>query len=462
MTKKQKEINNTPDLTKDEVEKQEHLSEERLKKLEPKYGWSGLLVDKRPSSNLIDLMHWVKFCFGKEILQEELSKSIPEGDVVPGDLQCFIHNKIVIDGAFLEFAENNNIKVECLYRDSVASWQVDKKAEHFLAQGVFKITSGNISFLHGALFHKGNQNEDEVSFFIILDDKNFHEYLKIRDTFDEWLKNRDRSNMEVTVIGGENYSYDRSTSWDDVYLPAKLKKAIRDSVEGFLKSEKIYKENKIAYKQGIIFWGPPGTGKSTCVKAIISSYNFKPTTISSSAHTNDDTLTEAFEYAQEQSPGLLFIEDLSDLLGTQIRLSHFLNLLDGIKAINGLFVIATTNSVEKLAQSVIDRPSRFDRKFEIPLPTKIMCKEYLKHWFKDLITSEEYDKLAKKAHENKFSYAHLKDLYIRSAYQSIADGRDKPNKKDIQISMDEVLEDRKQVDDGFLSEADQNSRIDIE
>jgi len=452
MPKKKKE-EPIQELTQEQIEKQQDLSPDRLKLFDPLIK---SVVVARPKSSLLELMNWTKKTFGGYLFDVGFLSEKVDG------LQCFIHNKIIIDGSFLQYAEENKIKIETIYRDSIASWQVDQKSEHFLTQGVFKITVGNCSFLHCALFHKGSQNEDEVSFFIIVEDSNFYKYLNVRNDFDEWLKRRDRMNQEVRVIGGSDYAYDRDITWDDVFLPASLKKSIRDSVEGFLKSEKIYKDNKIPYKRGIIFYGDPGLGKSTLIKIIMANYNFKSVTVAQSAHTNDDTIAEAFEYAQEQAPGLLFIEDLSDLIGQQVRLSAFLNLLDGVRTINGLFVIATTNDINSLTSSITDRPSRFDQKFEIPAPSKEMIKEYLKHWFKDLYSEEEYDKLSIKAKRHKFAYVHLKDLYIRSAYQAIADNRKNPNKQDVQNAMSELVEDKKQVAECFKSEEEQSSRIDIE
>ena len=87
------------------------------------------------------------------------------------------------------------------------------------------------------------------------------------------------------------------------------------------------------------------------------------------AGANDEAVREAFSYAEEQSPALLYFEDLDSLLEKNVDISSFLNLMDGISAKNGLLVIATANDVKKLKSNITDRPSRFDRKFEITLPT---------------------------------------------------------------------------------------------
>jgi hypothetical protein len=419
------------DLTESQIEKQEDLSDKRLALLKPEILW-GTLAD-RPTHNLIDLMHWVKESF----VPKHSSSS---------EYGCFIHNKIVIDGSFLEFCEQKGVKIKTLYLDSVASWRSEHDSEHFMAQGVFKITYKNLEFIHAALFHKGNQNEDEVSFFIVVNNKTFHEYVKFRNEFDKWLIARDREHLEIHVVGGEGQPYSRNINWNDLFLPQELKDDIRNSIEGWLAAKDVYAKAKIPWKRGILLYGQPGNGKTTTIRTIIANYDFKPVTVHTSQQTNDDTITEAFEYAQEQSPGLLYIEDLDTLLGTTVSYSHFLNLMDGVSTKNGMIVIATANDLSKLKESVTDRPSRFDRKWEIPCPDKAMATKYMKHWFGNTIKADE---LAKHAVDSNFSYAYFKELYLTSMFHAMADGRKKPNIEDIKKSIKQLLHDKKLAKDFF-------------
>lgn len=56
-------------------------------------------------------------------------------------------------------------------------------------------------------------------------------------------------------------------SWDDVILDEDMKKAIRDDVDHFFDSRETYDNLKIPWKRGIIYWGPPGNGKTISIKA---------------------------------------------------------------------------------------------------------------------------------------------------------------------------------------------------
>ena len=439
-------------ITEKEVEEQESLSQDLLVNLKPKCTWNSIHNTDwpvRPQHAFIELMHWSKTVFGDYISKNSIN------------LECADHNRIMIDGQFIEFCKQQSITIECLMRDSFSSWKTDNDYEGFMMQGVFKITKGNLSFLHCALFHKGNQNEDEVSFWVIFDRKDFSDYVKLRNEYDVWLQARDRSSQEIYVVGGSPIPYERNLSWDDLFLEENLKTEIRNSVEGFLAAKPIYEKANIVWRRGILLMGTPGCGKSSCIKTIIANYDFKPVTVMPSSQTNDDIIAEAFEYAQEQSPALLYIEDLDTLLNNNVTLSHFLNLMDGVTSKNGIFVIATANDPSKLNEAILDRPSRFDRKWEFPLPNEELTISYLTKWFGKALKAKEYKTLAASCISKKMSFAYIKELYITAAYSALADGREVPNYKDAKVAIKQLLRDKAQVENGFEFEAYDDGKIGI-
>jgi hypothetical protein len=419
MTKKEKL------LSKEELDLQESLSLDRMKNL-------GLpckndTIENRPQESFINLVNWIEANFSKHLTYNQVL------------LNRLIHNRIIIDGEFLQFCDENNITVKCVYNDTIVSWNSDFGNEKFFMQGIFLIKKGDVEFLHCALLHKGNQNEDEISFLILVSSKNLEAYLSIRNDFDDWANKRDRSNLYIRVIGGDDIPYEKDTKWEDVFLPEDLKKNVRHTVEGFLKSKDIYLDKNIPWKKGILLYGAAGNGKTTCIKSIISNYDFKPITIFNGA--NDEILVEAFAYAEQQSPALLYFEDLDSLL-QNINISLFLNLLDGVSTRNGLLVIATANSLDNLKSNIKDRPSRFDRKFEIPLPNQDMTMKYIKRWFGSLVKDNEAKELIKYTIKYHFSYAYLKELYISSIYNALADDRKDPTFLDVKLALEQLMSDK--------------------
>ena len=243
--------------------------------------------------------------------------------------------------------------------------------------------------------------------------------------------------------------YTKDYSWDDLFLPKETKLELKGLVEKFLSSQEFYSKNRIPWKRGILLYGKPGNGKTSIIRTIMSMYNFKPVTIAPGA--NEEALREAFSYAEEQSPALLYLEDLDSLLEKNVYPSAFLNLMDGISAKNGLLIVATANDVKKLKSNITDRPSRFDRKFEIPLPNSEMAYIYLKRWFGNLIAPKKCKELSKYAEKYEFSYAYLKEAYISAMFEALSHNRKVPTEKDIDNAIKRLIKDKNLLNSGAIN-----------
>lgn len=424
-------------LSPTEMEAQEHLSFDWLRSLSVQPRSKGIDLSGRPQSSFIELMGWVEKTFSYAL---EDTKA----------LNRFVHNRIIVDGQFMKFCQENGATVEVLHKDSFISWKTEHDYEKYFVQGVFLIKGKNWEFLHAALFHKGNQNEDEISFFVICSEKNYQSYVSFRNAFDTWVQERDRSNLHIRVVEGEDLPYTKDHGWDELFLPPEMKSEIKRLVEDFLSSKDFYLKNKIPWKRGFLLYGEPGNGKTSLIRTLISEYDFKPVTIVPGA--NDEAVREAFSYAEDQSPSLLFFEDLDSLLDGNLNTTTFLNLMDGISSKNGLLVIATANNVKKLKTSITKRPSRFDRKFEFPSPNLQMAYIYLKTWFGPSVASNKLLKeLAKKAVQNKLSYNYLKELYIDSMFEAVAHGRKKPTMADISLTLNRLIKDKNALGGNAIS-----------
>lgn len=409
-----------------DLESQEHLSADKLLKFNISHK-EFIAVSERPKANFIDLMNWTK---------ENFSNFLK----INNNINNYVHNRIIIDGQFLQFCKEHNVTVECLYKDSLISWKTDHDFEKFFVQGVFLIKTKDLEFIHAALFHKGNQNEDEISFFVLCSNENFDKYVTLRNQFDSWVQQRDRGNLHIRVIDGEDIPYTKDNTWEELFLPENIKTELQSLVENFLASKDFYAQNRIPWKRGILLYGKPGCGKTSIIRTVMSMYNFKPVTIVPGG--NDEVVREAFSYAEEQSPSLLYFEDLDSLLEKNIDISSFLNLMDGISAKNGLLVIATANEVKKLKSNITDRPSRFDRKFEIPLPNQEMAYIYLKRWFGALLSTKKCKELSRYAEKYEFSYAYLKELYISAMFEALSNNRKAPTEKDIDNALNRLVKDK--------------------
>ena len=429
--KKTMQLNDS--VSTDEISKQESLTQEILEIVNASYK----PYDVRPTDSFRQLLEWTTTNFSPFVYKDDSQKDA----IIP-----IINNRIVIDGQFLTYCKENSVTVKCLYHDAIVSWATENNYEKFLMQGVFLISIKDCSFVHAALFHKGANYSDEVSFFTLVKKDDVEKYISFRNEFDKWVTKRDRSTNFIHIADGEDVPFERDSLWEDLFLPENMKNDIKNSIEVFLSSKDLYARNKIPWKKGLLLWGPPGCGKTSIIRTIISNYDVKPVTINPGS--DADALRSAFMYAEEQSPAVLYLEDLDSMLEGSIDLSSFLNLMDGVVSKNGLLIIATANDIKKMKKSVVDRPSRFDRKFKIDLPDVDMSKKYLSHWFNNKLTDKQIDELAKSAVKSKMSYAYLKDIYISSMFEAVGDGRENLTNDDVQSAMKKLMDDKKSTSGG--------------
>jgi ATP-dependent 26S proteasome regulatory subunit len=100
-----------------------------------------------------------------------------------------------------------------------------------------------------------------------------------------------------------------------------------------------------------------------------------------------------------------------------------LNELDGFAANVGIVALATTNHPERLDPSILDRPSRFDRKYPFDLPELTERLAYISMWNVSLkpqlqLVEENITKLSEMTEG--FSFAYLKELFLSSTMRWIA------------------------------------------
>ena len=170
----------------------------------------------------------------------------------------------------------------------------------------------------------------------------------------------------------------QAASFDDLILANDLKETIRKDFNRFLESRDSYERLGIGWRRGALIIGPPGNGKTHCVRALVKELSVPCLYVQSLSH-NHYTMEQVFDRARGLSPCVLVLEDLDSLVNDQNR-SFFLNQLDGFEQNPGLIVLATTNHPDRIDNAIIDRPSRFDRKYHFDLPTSAERQRYLEAW----------------------------------------------------------------------------------
>ncbi|KAF3919094.1 Paraplegin [Orbilia brochopaga] len=228
-------------------------------------------------------------------------------------------------------------------------------------------------------------------------------------------------------LDGALYASVMKASWADIILPEDLKANVLNDVLGFFAAEDTYRGLKMPWKRGVVFYGPPGNGKTITLKAVMKAL-YTPTAsipplplpslyVKSLAGYGppEFAIRDVFQKARQQAPCLLIWEDLDSIIDDSNR-SFFLNELDGLEDNQGILVIGTTNHLDRLDPGIVKRPSRFDRKYLFDNPADSERVRYVDYWRKKLSGTpiDFSDDLVKELADlmKDFSFAYMKEAFV--------------------------------------------------
>lgn len=179
--------------------------------------------------------------------------------------------------------------------------------------------------------------------------------------------------------GGRNglhivYNSLQPRSMDTMYFSNGEKEAIINHITKFKDLYNFYHDRQLLYKTGILFYGVPGTGKSSLVKAIATTFNRSILNISIAdfQYIDINKLVQSINTDKEQEY-IVLLEDIDTLFlnretetDTEGRkvINKLLQFLDSNSSPNNVIFIATTNYVDRLDAALL-RKGRFDIKVEI-------------------------------------------------------------------------------------------------
>src|SRR6266496_3767154 len=237
----------------------------------------------------------------------------------------------------------------------------------------------------------------------------------------EWTKNK------------ELFDAIKSATFDNLVLRDPLKQEIQNDFAQFFLSREVYERYRIPWKRGVLFIGPPGNGKTHTLKALVNQLG-KPCLyvkgFKSEYETDQENIRLVFQRARMTTPCVLILEDLDSMIDDKTR-AFFLNELDGFETNTGVVVLATTNHPDRLDPAILDRPSRFDRKYYFDLPAGAERSAYIAAWNKELrpeLRLSEAVTIEVVQQTEGFSFAYMKELFLSSMMQWMAT-RDVPMDK---------------------------------
>lgn len=188
-------------------------------------------------------------------------------------------------------------------------------------------------------------------------------------------------------------------------LPDTNSDKVVSEISKFWESKDKFAEHKLPYKRGMLLYGPPGSGKTSAIRTAMSdvmergglALEFKYPSLFMEGY-------KMIRQVHAERPIIAVMEDVDAIL-ERCSESEFLNVLDGVHDLNNVVFVATTNYPERLGGRIFNRPSRFDKRFKIGMPTSESRKMYLQHKG----VTENIDRWVEDTEG--LSIAHLAELY---------------------------------------------------
>ncbi|HJT75878.1 MAG TPA: AAA family ATPase [Gemmataceae bacterium] len=209
---------------------------------------------------------------------------------------------------------------------------------------------------------------------------------------------------------------------EDLILPTSVKDLVRRAVLGFCEHADVLRRLGIDLKRGVLFHGPPGTGKTSLSLYLAGRLpQFTVCFISGERLLYPREICRMGRYLQ---PAMIVFEDI-DLValernanGLATVLGELMNQIDGCEPTDQVLFVMNTNSLERLEHAVKDRPGRVDQIIAIPLPGRAERRQLLGHFARGArVAVDDWDRVLL-ATEG-MTPAMLKEIVKRAAVNAI-------------------------------------------
>ncbi len=217
-----------------------------------------------------------------------------------------------------------------------------------------------------------------------------------------------------------------SVKWDEIANLRDAKQAIEESIVFPVKRPDLF---PLGWPRGILFFGPPGCGKTLLAAAIATEIDAvfysidAPSIMSKWLGESEKNVAELFgsarKAAEEGHPVIIFIDEVDSLVGIredevggEVRTrNQFLKEMDNIldkKHQNHVYVIGATNKPWSLDEPFI---RRFQKRIYVPLPTAEARREMFDIYARELKFEGEMDQEALVQKTQGYSGSDFRDIF---------------------------------------------------
>jgi len=221
-----------------------------------------------------------------------------------------------------------------------------------------------------------------------------------------------------------------------------VKRELKETVQYPVEHPEMFQKFGLSPSKGVLFYGPPGCGKTLLAKAIANECqsNFisikGPELLTMWFGESEANVREIFDKARAAAPCVLFFDELDaiakargsslgDAGGAGDRvINQILTEMDGMGAKKNVFIIGATNRPDIIDPAIL-RPGRLDQLIYIPLPDLPSRMAILKAVLKNSPVAKDVDLefLAKKTPG--YSGADLTEICQRACKLAIRESIEK-------------------------------------
>eukprot|EP00746_Dinoflagellata_sp_MGD_P135173 gnl/MRDRNA2_/MRDRNA2_69122_c0_seq1.p1 gnl/MRDRNA2_/MRDRNA2_69122_c0~~gnl/MRDRNA2_/MRDRNA2_69122_c0_seq1.p1 ORF type:complete len:396 (+),score=94.29 gnl/MRDRNA2_/MRDRNA2_69122_c0_seq1:102-1289(+) len=227
-------------------------------------------------------------------------------------------------------------------------------------------------------------------------------------------------------------------AWGDIGGLEETKRQLQEMILYPINHPDKFEKFGMSPSRGVLFYGPPGCGKTLLAKAVASecSANFisvkGPQLLTMWFGESEANVREVFDKARAAAPCVLFFDEL-DSIGTARGsgpgdaggagdrvMNQLLTEIDGVGVKKNVFFIGATNRPELLDDALL-RPGRLDQLIYIPLPDFFSRKQILESTLKKSPVAKNVPLPFIAEQTEGFSGADLAEFCQRAAKAAIRD-----------------------------------------
>lgn len=201
----------------------------------------------------------------------------------------------------------------------------------------------------------------------------------------------DNTTVEIVQMSSQHFSEgaEQATgttqvTYEDIGGLDEELEQVREMIELPMRHPELFQRLGIEPPKGVLLHGPPGTGKTLIAKAVANEVDAEfftisgPEIMSKYYGESEEQLREIFEEASEDSPAIIFMDELDSIAAQRGEASgdverrvvaQLLSLMDGLEERNEVVVIGATNRVDAI-DPALRRGGRFDREIEVGAPNQ--------------------------------------------------------------------------------------------